>query len=96
MPAYPIPTSYMSHICPTYIPHISHIYIEAGYIRDISGLYPGNTCLCHAFGMPYPLSWKEVDRDYLNIKTQPLWQDKRQALVSQAVFTTFLLTKEGI
>jgi hypothetical protein len=32
---------------------------------------------------------------YLNIKTQPLWQDKSQAWVSQVLFTTFLPTKEG-
>jgi hypothetical protein len=45
--------------------------------------------------MAIPILGRAVDRDYLNIKTQPLWQDKSQALVSQVLFTTFLPTREG-
>jgi hypothetical protein len=86
----------MSRICPVYIPDISRIYIEAGYIRLISGLYPAYIREIPAFAMAIPILGRAVDRDYLNIKTQPLWQDKSQALVSQVLFTTFLPTKEGI
>ena len=71
----------MSHICPGYIPDISRIYIEAGYIRLIPSLYPAYMREIPAFAMAIPILGREVDRDYLNIKTQPLWQDKSQALV---------------
>jgi hypothetical protein len=46
--------------------------------------------------MAIPILGREVDPNYLNNKTQPLWQYKRQALVSQVLFITFLLTKEEI
>jgi hypothetical protein len=75
-------TSYISRICPAYVPDISRIYIEAGYIPDISGLYLAYIREIPAFAMAIPGLGREVDRDYLNIKTQPLWQDKSQALVS--------------
>jgi hypothetical protein len=79
---YPVSTSYMSRIYPAYILDISGLY--AAYIREIP-----------AFAMPIPILGRAVDRDHLNIKTQPLWQDKSQALVSQVLFTTFLPAKEG-
>jgi hypothetical protein len=47
IPIYFIYVPDMSRICPGYIPDISRIYIEAGYIRLIASLYPGNTCHCH-------------------------------------------------
>jgi hypothetical protein len=62
----------MSRICPGYIPDISRIYIEAGYIRLIPSLYPAYIREIPAFAMAIPIIGGEVDPDYLNIKTQPL------------------------
>jgi hypothetical protein len=72
---------------------MSRIY--PAYILDISGLYAAYIREIPAFAMPIPILGRAVDRDHLNIKTQPLWQDKSQALVSQVLFTTFLPAKEG-
>jgi hypothetical protein len=81
---YPVDTSYMSRICPVYIPYLYRGGIYTAYIREIPG-----------FALAIPILGREVDRDHLNIKTQPLCQDKNQAWVSQALFTTFLPAKEG-
>jgi hypothetical protein len=58
---------YLLHICPGYVPDISGTYQT--YIREIP-----------AFAMAIPALGREVDRDYLNIKTRSLWRSKSQTL----------------
>jgi hypothetical protein len=95
VPGRSLDTAYMPHIYPNYIPYLSRIYIEAGWIRDTFSLYAGNTCLCHALSHILEGRLIATRLVYLNIKTQAFWQDKSQALISGVFFIAFPNAKEG-